>query len=79
MKVTIARHNKDRYIIIENEKRTVTYKVNMLTRTSTTSHSGTEDFVYESEIFEATFLREELNEMTNYEKERKEESEEKDV
>lgn len=62
MKVTIARHNKDKYIIIENEKRTVTYKAKMLMKTSEISYSDAEDFIYESEVFEATFLREEVSE-----------------
>lgn len=70
MKVTVARHNKDRYIIIESEGRTVTFKAKMLMKTSETAYGGAEDFIYESEVFEATFLREETNKMTDEEKER---------
>lgn len=69
MKVTIARHNKDKYIIIESEGRTVTFKAKTLMKTSEIACGNTEDFIYESEVFEATFLREE-NKMTDEEKER---------
>ena len=61
MKVTIAKHNKDRYIIIESEGKTVAYKAEMLMKTSETRHTKTEDYVYESEVFEATFLMEEVS------------------
>jgi hypothetical protein len=37
-------------------------------KTSEVTHTKTEDYVYESEVFEATFLREETNKMTNDEK-----------
>lgn len=62
MKVTMAKHNKDRYIIIETEKRTVTYKAKMIMKTSECCYTDTEDSVYESEVFDATFLREEVSE-----------------
>lgn len=62
MKVTLARHNNDRYIIIEEGGKTVTYKAEMLMKTSEIRRTKTEDYVYESEVFEATFLREEVSE-----------------
>lgn len=71
MKITIARHNKDRYIIIETEGKTVTFKAKMLMKTSETSYSDTEDFIYESEVFEATFLREENDKNKSKDKENK--------
>lgn len=61
MKITVAKHNKDRYIIIETEGKTVTFKAKMIMKTSEITYTGAEDFVYESEVFEATFLREEVN------------------
>lgn len=70
MKITVARCNEDRYIIIETEERTVTFKAEMLMKSSEVTHTKTEDYAYESEVFEATFLREEPNKMTNDEKER---------
>ena len=68
MKVTVARCNEDRYIILETEERTRAYKAEMLMKTSEVTHTKTEDYVYESEVFEATFLQEETNKMTNDEK-----------
>ena len=68
MKITIAKHNKDRYIIIETEGKTVTYKAKMIMKTSEITYTGTEDFAYESEVFEATFLREENNKNKSKEK-----------
>lgn len=62
MKVTIARHNEDRYIIIEEGGKKVTYKAKMLMKTSETTYTGTQDISYESEFFEATFLNEEVSE-----------------
>ena len=62
MKVTVARHNKDRYIIIESEGKTVTYKAKLIMKTSEYSHTDIADLEYESEVFEATFLREEVSE-----------------
>ena len=61
MKVTVARHNKDRYIIIESEGKTVTYKAKMLMKTLEIHHTDIADLEYESEVFEATFLREEAD------------------
>ena len=61
MKVTVAKYNNDRYIIIEEGGKTVTYKAKTLMKTSEISHTKTKDFEYESEVFEATFLREEVN------------------
>ena len=69
MKITVAKHNKDRYIIIETEKRTVTYKAKMIMKTSESCYTDTEDSVYESEVFEATFLREEYNKEKSKEEE----------
>lgn len=69
MKVTVARHNKDRYIIIESEEKTIICKAKMLMKTSEIHHTDIADLEYESEVFEATFLREE-NEMLDKEKER---------
>lgn len=66
MKVTIARHNEDRYIIVETEGMTVTFKAEMLMKTSEIIRTKTENTEYESEVFEITFLREERNKMTNY-------------
>lgn len=68
MKVTVAKYNNDRYIIIETEGRTVAYKAEMIMKTSEYCHAKTENYEYESEVFEATFLREEKNKMTNDEK-----------
>ena len=62
MKVTIAKHNKDRYIIIESEGKTVTYKAKLIMKTSEISHTDIADLEYETEVFEATFLGEEVNE-----------------
>lgn len=59
MKITVAKHNKDQYIIIETEGKTVTYKAKMLMKTSEITYMAAENIVYESEVFEATFLREE--------------------
>lgn len=62
MKLTLAKNNKDRYIIIEEGGKTVTYKAKMIMKTSEITCTDTEeDFVYESEIYEARFLREESN------------------
>lgn len=61
MKITVARHNKDRYIIIETEGKTVAYKAKLIMKTSEISHTDIADLEYESEVFEATFLREEKN------------------
>ena len=61
MKITVAKHNKDRYIIIEEGGKTVTYKAKLIMKTSEITYTGTEDFTYESEVFEATFLREEAS------------------
>lgn len=69
MKITIVKNNEDRYIILETEERSRIYKAEMLMKTSEAIHTKTEDRVYESEVFEATFLREE-NKMTDEEKER---------
>lgn len=68
MKITVAKYNNDRYIIIETEGRTVAYKAEMIMKTSEISHTKTENYEYESEVFEATFLREETNRMTDEEK-----------
>lgn len=62
MKVTVAKYNNDKYIIIETEGKTVTYKAEMIMKTSEVTHTKTEDYEYESEVFEATFLREEVSE-----------------
>lgn len=62
MKVTLARYNNDRYIIIEEGGKTVTYKAKMLMKTSEITYTGIQDISYESEFFEATFLKEENNE-----------------
>lgn len=62
MKITVAKHNKDQYIIIETEGRIVTYKAKMLMKTSEITYMAAENIVYESEVFEATFLREESTE-----------------
>lgn len=70
MKVTVAKYNKDRYIIIEEGGKTVTYKAKMLMKTSEITYTGTQDISYEAEFFEATFLKEEASEITNSEKER---------
>lgn len=70
MKVTVAKYNNDIYIILETEGRIRSYKAEMLMKTSETRHTKTEDYVYESEVFEATFLREETRKMTDEEKER---------
>lgn len=70
MKVTVAKYNSDRYIIIETEGRTVTYKAEMIMKTSEYCHAKTENYEYEAEVFEATFLREETRKMTDEEKER---------
>lgn len=61
MKVTLARYNNDRYIIIEEGGKTVTYKAKMLMKTSEITYTGIQDISYESEFFEATFLKEEYN------------------
>ena len=61
MKVTVAKYNNDRYIIIEEGGKTVTYKDEMIMKTSEYSHTKTVNYEYESEVFEATFLREENN------------------
>ena len=61
MKVTIARHNEDRYIIIEEGGKAVTYKAKLLMKTSEITYTGTQDISYESEYFEATFLKEEVS------------------
>lgn len=61
MKITVARYNKDRYIIIEEGGKTVTYKAKMLIKTSEVTYTGTQDISYESEVFEATFLKEEVS------------------
>ena len=70
MKVTVAKHNKDRYVVIEEDGKTVTYKAKMIMKTSETCYTDTEDYEYTSEVFEATFLMEEVSEMTNCKKEK---------
>lgn len=62
MKITVAKYNKDSYIIIENGNVTITYKAKMLMKTSEITYTGAENIVYESEVFEAEFLRKESNE-----------------
>lgn len=61
MKVTVAKQNKDRYIIIETEGKNTIYKAKMLMKTSEIHHTDIADLEYESEVFEATFLREEAS------------------
>ena len=68
MKITVAKYNDDRYIIIETEGKTVAYKAEMIMKTSEYCHGKTENYEYKSEVFEATFLREETNRMTDEEK-----------
>ena len=61
MKVTVTKYNKDSYIIIEEGGRAVTYKAKLLTKTSESTYTGNQDISYESEFFEATFLKEEVS------------------
>lgn len=68
MKITVAKYNNDRYIIIETEGKTVAYKAEMIMKTSEYSHTKTVNYEYESEVFEATFLREKTRKMTDEEK-----------
>ena len=59
MKLTLAKHNNDQYVILESGGKTVTYKAKTLMKTSEICYTDKEDYVYQSEVFDITFLREE--------------------
>lgn len=61
MKITITKKNKDTDITIETEEKIATYKAKILTKTTGICYGLTEDLVYESEVFETTFLSEEVS------------------
>lgn len=59
MEITlIKRKNKDSYIIIETEEKRSIYKAKTITKNTGTCYGMTENIVYESEVFDAIFLRE---------------------
>ena len=56
MKITVTKKDKDSYITIETEEKITTYKAKLLERNTGIYHGLVE---YKSEVFEATFLKEE--------------------
>ena len=59
MEITlIKRKNKDSYIIIETEEKRSIYKAKTITKNTGICYGMTENIVYESEVFDAIFLRE---------------------